>query len=126
MTETDTSDPTTRQLSSPRLLPSMDENWAMCLRCTVLADRAEKHSDELAVSTAADNEEVGSFGSVNQGGDGVSMLKQRFDRQIGIGLFYARHCLLEFLSNAWNWIRFVEHWGPGICKGPVPCHYDLQ
>jgi hypothetical protein len=42
-------------------LPADDDDWAVGVRRAVLAHRAEEHAGELAMTPAADDEEVGAL-----------------------------------------------------------------
>ena len=80
---------------------------------TVLVHRTEEHACELPPA-AAHHEELGPFGSLDQGRDGVAVHEYRRDRKIGVSLFKTGDQRLELLSEAFNRIRFMEHRSPDV------------
>ena len=46
---------------------AMHEHRAVCVGDAVLADRADQHADELTVAAAADDEQVGALGGLDEG-----------------------------------------------------------
>ena len=60
-----------------------DQNGTGSVVHAVLADRAEQHSGEPAVSPAADHEQVGTLGRAHQHVRGVPLDHQRLDHHVG-------------------------------------------
>ena len=63
---------------------SVNQDRAVGVGGAVLADRADQHADELAVSPTADNQEVGTFGGLDQERGGMSLHHSERDLDVGV------------------------------------------